>query len=139
MNEDMDLGDIYYSVNEKILHDKNYFINSNMSLKSNKIHRQKNNRKYYIGNTYMLRRKSINGSKEIIKKFILKKYIYTVKDQEINALIVKQIYGPKNNIYTLNKNDCLKYHIKYEPGLQVFPMSMNFIDITNYINLKLYI
>ena len=99
-------------------------------LKKPEKKKQKKKNKYYIGDIYMLRRKSIDGSQEIIKTFILKKYIYTIKNETINVLICKQIDGPRNNIYTLNKTDCAKYHIKFEPGLQVFPMSMNFINIT---------
>jgi hypothetical protein len=53
------------------------------------------------------------------------KYIYTMNRIETNILILKQIYGPQGHIYTLNAHDCRKLHIKYQPGLQVFPMNMN--------------
>lgn len=85
-------------------------------------------KKFKIGSIYMLRHKSICGSKEIIKKYVLKKFIYSSNDQILNVLIMKQIDGPKGTIFTLNRNDCKRYHIKYEPGLQVFSMEFNWIQ-----------
>ena len=84
-------------------------------------------KKFVVGKKYMLRQKSVCGSREIIKKYICKKFIYTVKDELLNILILKQIEGPKGTIFTLNRNDCKRYHIKYEPGLQVFSMEFNWI------------
>ena len=34
-------------------------------------------KKFVIGQVYMLRQKSVYGSKEIVKKYVLKKFIYT--------------------------------------------------------------
>lgn len=84
-------------------------------------------KKFVVGNKYMLKQKSVCGSKEIVKKYICKKFIYTVKDEILNILILKQIDGPRGTIFTLNRNDCKRYHIKYEPGLQVFSMEFNWI------------
>ena len=84
-------------------------------------------KKFVVGKKYMLRQKSVCGSREIIKKYICKKFIYTVKDELLNILILKQVEGPKGTIFTLNRNDCKRYHIKYEPGLQVFSMEFNWI------------
>ena len=53
------------------------------------------------------------------------KFVYSMNDTETNILILKQIYGPKGTMYTLNRHDCKKLHIKYEPGLQVFSMLLN--------------
>ena len=84
-------------------------------------------KKFVIGQVYMLRQKSVCGSKEIVKKYVLKKFIYTSKNEILNVLILKQIEGPVGTIFTLNRNDCKRYHIKYEPGLQVFSMEFNWI------------
>ena len=84
-------------------------------------------KKFVVGKKYMLRQKSVCGSREIIKKYVCKKFIYTVKDELLNILILKQVEGPKGTIFTLNRNDCKRYHIKYEPGLQVFSMECNLI------------
>mgnify|MGYP006962948631 CR=1 FL=1 len=85
------------------------------------------NKKFVIGQKYMLRQKSVCGSREIVKKYICKKFIYTSKSQLLNVLILKQVEGPQGTIFTLNRNDCKMYHIKYEPGLQVFSMEFNWI------------
>ena len=84
-------------------------------------------KKFVVGKKYMLRQKSVCGSREIIKKYVCKKFIYTVKDELLNILILKQVEGPKGTIFTLNRTDCKRYHIKYEPGLQVFSMEFNWI------------
>lgn len=36
-------------------------------------------KKFVVGKKYMLRQKSVCGSREIIKKYVCKKFIYTVK------------------------------------------------------------
>ena len=54
-------------------------------------------------------------------------HLITKKDELLNILILKQVEGPKGTIFTLNRNDCKRYHIKYEPGLQVFSMEFNWI------------
>ena len=82
-------------------------------------------RKFKLGDLISLKIKSKGGSKEIIKGFKVMKFVYSMNDTETNILILKQIYGPKGTMYTLNRHDCKKLHIKYEPGLQVFSMLLN--------------
>lgn len=82
-------------------------------------------RKFVVGELLSLKTKPKCGSREIIKGYKVIKYIYTMNRIETNILILKQIYGPQGHIYTLNAHDCRKLHIKYQPGLQVFPMNMN--------------
>lgn len=82
-------------------------------------------RKFHIGEEISLKVKSKCGSTEVIRGYVVKKCIYTINGQEINAVVVKQIYGPKTRIYTLNRHDCEKFHIKFEPGLQVYSMLLN--------------
>jgi hypothetical protein len=79
-------------------------------------------KKFIIGRTYYLK-----GRGNVKKEYILKKYIYTINESIVNIVIMKQISGPKASIYTLNPYDCKRYHIKYEDGLQVFSMEMNWI------------
>lgn len=79
-------------------------------------------KKFICGRTYYLK-----GRGGIKKEYILKKYIYTINESIVNIVIMKQISGPRASIYTLNPYDCKRYHIKYEEGLQVFSMQMNWI------------
>lgn len=83
------------------------------------------NRKFKIGDILVLRGKIKDGSERNVKEFEVKKVIWSVKSQPVNVLILKQLSGINTNM-SLNKNDCKKYHIKYEPGLQVYSMSLNF-------------
>ena len=43
----------------------------------------------------------------------------------INSVIVKQISGDQDKIFTLSKNDCACMGIEYENGLQLFPKHLN--------------
>ena len=86
------------------------------------------NKRYKIGDHLMLKGKIRDGSEKIVKKFVVKKVIWSIKNKPMNILILKQYEGPCNNM-TLNKSDCVKYHIKYEPGLQAYSMMMNFYKI----------
>lgn len=87
--------------------------------------KKKVHRKFKVGDLISLKIKSICGSKEVIRGFKVKKCVYTMNNQEMNVLIVKQIYGPEGRMFTLNRRDCEKLHVKFEPGLQVFSMFLN--------------
>lgn len=92
--------------------------------------------KYKIGDILVLRGKIRDGSKRLVKVFEVKKIIWSVKSQIVNVLILKQLEGPNNN-RSLTKDDCKKYHIKYEPGLQVYSMNIGFSKRKKYINNEL--
>ena len=84
--------------------------------------------RYKIGDHVILRGKIRDGSEPIVKKFEVKKVIWSVHSNPVNILILKQLEGSNNN-RSLDKNDCKKYHIKYEEGLQVYSMMLNFSKI----------
>lgn len=80
------------------------------------------NKKFYVGDIYYIKN-NINK-----KYYKLIKYIYSDKTEIVNALIMLQVGGEKSDtIYTLTQKDCKRYHIKYQPGLQVFSMTLNWI------------
>lgn len=84
--------------------------------------------RYKVGDLLILRGKIKDGSEPVVKKFEVKKVIWSIHANPVNILILKQIEGINNN-RSLDKNDCKKYHIKYEPGLQVYSMMLNFSKI----------
>lgn len=84
--------------------------------------------RYKIGDILMLKSKIRNGSKKNYKKFEVKKIIWSINANPVNVLILKQISGQVTNM-SMSKNDCKRYHIKYEENLQVYSMMMNFIKI----------
>lgn len=92
-----------------------------------------------------LKRKAKQQAKSMVKtKFIvgkwyyfkskqypyeLKKFVYTVNRQIVNKVIVKPLFDNTEFNETLNSIDCKKYHIKYEPGLVVLSMNLNWRQI----------
>ena len=88
--------------------------------------------KYRVGDHVVLRGKIKDGSDRIVKKFEVKKVIWSIKQNPVNILVLKQYEGPNNN-RSLDRDDCKKYHIKYEPGLQVYSMMLNFQKIRKNI------
>lgn len=101
---------------------------------------KKKQKKFYVGEEYQLRLNNLDGSPAMEYHFTCKKFINEIAGSEVNVLIMKRlgVYRYRSNerifvdnsdslIYTLNKNDCKMYHIKYEPGLEVWPMSMKWI------------
>lgn len=84
--------------------------------------------KYKIGDIILLKGKIRDGSRRMVKKFIVKKIIWSINSRPVNIVVVQQIEGPVNNL-SLTKFDCKKYHIKYEENLQVYSMFMNFVKL----------
>lgn len=102
-----------------------YIAKHEKKLSKNKA-KSKVNEQYKIGDILTLRGKIRDGSSRVVKKFEVKKVIWSIRGKEMNILILKQLSGPNNN-RSLGKDDCIKYHIKYEPGLQVYSMMLGFV------------
>ena len=86
--------------------------------------------RYKIGDVLMLKSKIRDGSKRNYRKFVVKKIIWSINSNPVNIIIVKQVSGPVTNM-SMSKNDCKRYHIKYEENLQVYSMMMNFVKIAD--------
>jgi hypothetical protein len=105
-------------------------VNSSYKLKNiakNKAKRSINKR-FKVGGRYFLHLKSRDGSRYIVKEYICKKFIYSLNDNIMNIVIMQQVAGEVDKKFTLNKNECKQFHIKYEPGLEVYSMDMNSIS-----------
>jgi hypothetical protein len=83
--------------------------------------------KWVNGNIYKLRVRGKFGIRGYERRYVLKKFIYNVKNVPVNVVIMKQLSGPRSTTFTLSKSDCIRFHIKYEDGLQVMSMAMNWI------------
>lgn len=83
--------------------------------------------KFKIGRYYFLRIKPKDGSANVIIKYQCVKTIYSVKDIPMNIVIMKQVSPYASKKYTLDRHECEKFHIKFQPGLEVWPMEMNWI------------
>lgn len=88
-------------------------------------------KKFTVGETLILKTKVKGLSKIIKKEFIVKKFIYTVNEQNVSILILKRVNGSDtddmNMRFTLNVNDCKTLHVKFEHGLEVWPMCLNWV------------
>ncbi len=96
-------------------------------------------KKFVVGKKYFLKVRSVTNFNHIYKIYELKKFIYSINNRTVNVVIMKRINGEDderfNTTFTLNSTDCAKYHVKYEPGLQVFPMELNWC-LVNENNVK---
>ncbi len=63
--------------------------------------------KYKIGDIILLKGKIRDGSRRMVKKFIVKKIIWSINSRPVNIVVVQQIEGPVNNL-SLTKFDCKK-------------------------------
>ena len=86
-------------------------------------------KKFKIGEHYLIHPMN---NKKLRREFVVKKTIYSIKDKEVNIVIMKQISGPESTTkFTLSKEDCLKFHLKYEEGLQVCSMELDWKLLKN--------
>ena len=83
--------------------------------------------KFKIGRYYYQRIKPKDGSPNIVIKYQCVKTIYSIKDIEANIVIMRQLTPYDGRKFTLDRQECQKFHIKYEPGLEVWPMEINWI------------
>ena len=83
--------------------------------------------KFKIGRYYYQRIKPKDGSPNVVIKYQCVKTIYSIKDIETNIVIMRQISPYDGRKFTLDRQECAKFHIKFEPGLEVWPMEINWI------------
>lgn len=102
-------------------------VNYRVKYKAKHEAKRKMNKRFKVGKNYILRIKPKDGSREVIMGFQCKKFIYTMNDMPMNIVIMKQLYGDEGKKYTLDRHECQKFHVKYEPGLEVWPMGVNWI------------
>ena len=99
--------------------------------------KRKIGKKFIVGKKYFLKVRSITNN-HLYKIYELKKFIYSINNRTVNVVVMKRINDTDdetNTTFTLNRTDCAKYHIKYEKGLQVFPMELNWCPV-NENNVK---
>ena len=85
-------------------------------------------KKFKVGEHYFI---YPMNNRKIRREYVVKKTVYKILDKEVNIVIMKQINGSQTTKFTLNKDDCQKLHIKYEDGLEVFSMELDWKLIKN--------
>ena len=79
-------------------------------------------RRFKVGDHYII---YPYKNKALKREYVVKKTIYNIEDYEVRILIMKQVKGGYHTKYTLNRKDCAMFHLKYEEGLEVFSMDLD--------------
>lgn len=74
---------------------------------------------------YLLKHESLDGSEQQEKTYLLVKYIHDIFGIVLDCLVVKQLSGNNEKIFTLTKSDCALLEIEYQSGLQILPSQLN--------------
>ena len=81
--------------------------------------------RFVVGETYTLQGKSCDGFEMPTRTYVCKGVLDTLYGSEINAVIMKQIDGDEDYIFSLTRLDCELFGIEFESKLQLFPMSFD--------------
>lgn len=85
------------------------------------------NKWFRLGQEYVLKKTDIYGHIVGEEAYRCVKFIYTVGKNPVNCVVMKKLDGLMDtDVRALSKSDCQIFHIKYEPGLYMFPMSQRF-------------
>jgi len=85
------------------------------------------------GEKYSLKGTSCDGFEMKEKVYELIGTIENYGNVPIESVIVKQVSGNSEVIFTLSKNDCDKIGIEYQQGLQLFPKSLPWNRVINSV------
>ena len=88
---------------------------------------------FVIGERYALKGTSCEGFEMPEKVYELVAVHDEFDGVNINSLIVKQVEGTQDKIFTLSKNDCEHIGIEYENGLQLFPKHLNWKRVKDIV------
>ena len=78
---------------------------------------------------YLLKHESLDGSEQQEKTYLLVKYIHDIFGIVLDCLVVKQLSGNNEKIFTLTKSDCALLEIEYQSGLQILPSQLNWEQV----------
>ena len=88
---------------------------------------------FIVGEKYALKGTSCEGFEMPEKVYELVAVHDEFEGVNINSLIVKQVSGDQDKIFTLSKNDCEHIGIEYENGLQLFPKHLKWRRVKDII------
>ena len=83
---------------------------------------------------YLLKHESLDGSEQQEKTYLLVKYIHDIFGIVLDCLVVKQLSGNNEKIFTLTKSDCALLEIEYQSGLQILPAQLNWEHVKDKRN-----
>ena len=89
-----------------------------------------NLKNFIIGNKYSLGGEDCDDFKMPLKEYILIGEVSNVNGIDVDSLIMKQVSGNVNTIFSLTKSDCKLLNIDFESGLQLFPKNLNWNKVS---------
>lgn len=95
-------------------------------------YRPRKKNKLVKGAKYALKGLSCDGFEMPERVYQVVAIVNDVNDVVLNSVVMRQLEGLADDVkYSLNKTECQNLHIKYEPGLQLFPIEMNWKQCTD--------
>ena len=80
------------------------------------------------GKVYILQGESCEGIEMPVTKYECIHVLPNYKGIALNTVVMKQIDGEEERIFSLTRTDCRELGIEYQPKLQLFPMNFNWIS-----------
>lgn len=91
--------------------------------------RPDNSNSFNTNSLYSLSGVSCDGFEMPSKKYKFISYIGNVNGIDLDSVVMKQVDGEQTSIFSLTKNDCRNLGIEFESGLQIFPKSLNWVEL----------
>lgn len=105
------------------------YFNPTFSFNPKELVEKKENKteRFKKGDTYLLQSPECEGFEIFEKEYEVVAAINEVDGIEIDSVVMKQVGGEKNTIFSLSKNDCKLLNIPYERELLLMPTTLNWI------------
>lgn len=89
-----------------------------------------------VGHKYALQEEPCEGTEMPISVYECKHIIKEFGGINLNSVVMKQLEGNSDMIFSLTKADCKNFGLKYEPQLQLFPINFNWKRLDTIIDIK---
>ena len=91
-----------------------------------------------VGEIYKLAEETCEGVEMPVSIYECKHIIKEYGGVQLNSVVMKQLEGISDMIFSLTKADCKSIGIDYEPRLQLFPLNFNWEKCTNIRTNKIF-
>lgn len=85
------------------------------------------NENFKIGDLYSLSGNDCDGFKMDKKVYQLIAIVNEFNGNVLDSLVMKQVDGDSDTIFSLTKNDCKLLGVEFQSGLQLFPKKLNWV------------
>lgn len=99
----------------------------------NVVKKAKVEEKFKIGEKYSLSGVECDDFEMPKKEYELVGLVSKVNDVILDSVIMKQVSGTNDTIFSLTKHDCRNLNIEFQNGLQLFPKNLNWVKLKKEI------